>query len=172
MKFFKFSNLFLAGVFLLASSTLLYAKELKPYESKAAGLKAQVPAKWERRDNINGFLSMFIPPAEKGQDPYANYMGFFVHKLNAPMTTMEAYTEFSEKEVKADPNAALLESDTTVLSGLSGHRMTGTTGPVKWTQVWTVKNEIAYVCTYVAQKASYPKFVKDFENMVSSVAIA
>jgi hypothetical protein len=154
----------------------LAAQDYKLYESKAAGLKAKVPAKWERIDNENGFLAMFVPPTQKGGDPYANYMGFFVQKLKTPVTTLEEYTALSKKEVKADVYAKLLESGSAVLAGQTGHRMTGVTQregrPAQWTQVWTVKHETAYVCTYVAEKDLYQKFSKDFENLVASVTIA
>src|SRR5688572_12669733 len=117
-------RLLIISLLMLAPVSAL-AANFKGFESKATGLKAEYPAKWERIDNEAGFLVTFVPPAEKGKDPYANYTGFIVHPLNGDMATLEDYTALSVKEAKGDPKAKILETAPAQFAGQQGHRMTG-----------------------------------------------
>ena len=63
----------------------------------------------------------------------------------------------------------ILSEESTTLSGLKAEKLTysGSQGgfKLKWMQVYTIKNNRAYILTYTAQEASFNKYKEYAQKM-------
>jgi hypothetical protein len=66
----------------------------------------------------------------------------------------------------------LLESNTTILSDIPGYKIVFTNiEGLKTMQVWTIKDDKAYIITYVAQEEDYEKELQIAQKMIDSFEI-
>ena len=138
------------------------------YDNPTFGVRIQYPSDWGRLDLsfMQGSADIdFYPLADTS---LAKNVKIQVDNLPSSNMTLEEYTNsqinpFEEK---------LLESNTTTLAGMPGYEIVFTSlQGLKTMQVWTIKNDKAYIITYVAQEEDYEKELQVAQKMIDSFEI-
>jgi eukaryotic-like serine/threonine-protein kinase len=138
------------------------------YDNPTFGVRIQYPSDWGRLDLsfMQGSADIdFYPLADTS---LAKNVKIQVDNLPSSNMTLEEYTNsqinpFEEK---------LLESNTTTLAGIPGYEIVFTSlQGLKTMQVWTIKDDKAYIITYVAQEEDYEKELQVAQKMIDSFEI-
>jgi len=138
------------------------------YDNPTFGVRIQYPSDWGRLD-----LSFMQDSADIDFYPLADTslaknVKIQVHNLPSSNMTLEEYTNsqinpFEEK---------LLESNTTTLAGIPGYEIVFTSlQGLKTMQVWTIKDDKAYIITYVAKEEDYENDLQVAQKMIDSFEI-
>lgn len=138
------------------------------YDNPAFGIRIQYPSDWGRLD-----LSFLQDSADIDFYPLsdtslAKNVKLQVKNLPFHNMTLEEYTNS-----QIDPTEEiLLESNTTTLADLPGYKIvfTNMVG-LKTMQVWTIKDDKAYIITYVAKEEDYENDLQIVQKMIDSFEI-
>jgi eukaryotic-like serine/threonine-protein kinase len=138
------------------------------YENPTYGIQIQYPSNWGRLD-----LSFLQDSADIDFYPLsdtslAKNLKILVKNLPFHNMTLEEYTN-----TQINPSEEnLLESNTTTLSGIPGYKIVFTNvAGLKTMQVWTIKDDKAYIITYVAKEEDYDKDLLIVQKMIDSFKI-
>ncbi len=138
------------------------------YDNPTFGVRIQYPSDWGRLDL--SFLQQsadidFYPLADTS---LAKNVKIQVNNLPSRNMTLEEYTNSQINPLEE----RLLESNTTTLAGIPGYEIVFTSlQGLKTMQVWTIKNEKAYIISYVAQEEDYEKELQVAKKMIDSFEI-
>ena len=138
------------------------------YDNPTFGVRIQYPSDWGRLDL--SFLQQsadidFYPLADTS---LAKNVKIQVDNLPSSNMTLEEYTNSQINPLEE----RLLESNTTTLAGIPGYEIVFTSlQGLKTMQVWTIKNDKAYIITYVAQEEDYEKELQVAQKMIDSFEI-
>jgi eukaryotic-like serine/threonine-protein kinase len=138
------------------------------YENPIYGIKIQYPSNWGRLD-----LSFLQDSADIDFYPLsdtslAKNLKILVKNLPLHNMTLEEYTSTQINPTEEN----LLESNTTTLSGIPGYKIVFTNvAGLKTMQVWTIKDDKAYIITYVAKEEDYEKDLQIVQKMIDSFEI-
>lgn len=138
------------------------------YDNPTFGVRIQYPSDWGRLDL--SFLQQsadidFYPLADTS---LAKNVKIQVNNLPSRNMTLEEYTNSQINPLEE----RLLESNTTTLAGIPGYEIVFTSlQGLKTMQVWTIKNEKAYIISYVAQEEDYEKELQVAQKMIDSFEI-
>ena len=138
------------------------------YDNPIFGIRLQYPSDWGRLD-----LSFLKDSADIDFYPLADTslaksLKIQVNNLPFDNMTLEEYT--STQINPAEEN--LLESNTTTLAGIPGYMIVFTNiAGLKTMQVWTIKDDKAYIITYVAKEADYQKDLQIAQKIIDSFEI-
>src|ERR671914_151238 len=138
------------------------------YENPTYGIQIQYPSDWGRLD-----LSFLQDSADIDFYPLsdtslAKNVKVQVNNLPSRNMTLEEYTNSQINPLEEK----LLESNTTILAGIPGYKIVFTSlQGLKTMQVWTIKNDKAYIITYVAQEEDYEKELQVAQKMIDSFEI-
>lgn len=138
------------------------------YDNPTFGVRIQYPSDWGRLDL--SFLQQsadidFYPLADTS---LAKNVKIQVNNLPSRNMTLEEYTNSQINPLEE----RLLESNTTTLAGIPGYEIVFTSlQGLKTMQVWTIKNDKAYIITYVAQEEDYEKELQVAQKMIDSFEI-
>ena len=138
------------------------------YDNPTFGVRIQYPSDWGRLDL--SFLQQsadidFYPLADTS---LAKNVKIQVNNLPSRNMTLEEYTNSQINPLEE----RLLESNTTTLAGIPGYEIVFTSlQGLKTMQVWTIKNDKAYIISYVAQEEDYEKELQVAKKMIDSFEI-
>src|ERR671913_2526232 len=138
------------------------------YDNPTFGIRIQYPSDWGRLD-----LSFMQDSADIDFYPLADTslaknVKVQVNNLPSRNMTLEEYTNSQINPLEEK----LLESNTTILAGIPGYKIVFTSlQGLKTMQVWTIKNDKAYIITYVAQEEDYEKELQVAQKMIDSFEI-
>lgn len=138
------------------------------YDNPTFGIRIQYPSDWGRLDL--SFLQQsadidFYPLADTS---LAKNVKIQVNNLPSRNMTLEEYTNSQINPLEE----RLLESNTTTLAGIPGYEIVFTSlQGLKTMQVWTIKNDKAYIISYVAQEEDYEKELQVAQKMIDSFEI-
>jgi serine/threonine-protein kinase len=91
-----------------------------------------------------------------------------VNNLPSRNMTLEEYTNSQINPLEEK----LLESNTTTLAGIPGYEIVFTSVQgLKTMQVWTIKDDKAYIITYVAKEEDYENDLQIAQKMIDSFEI-
>src|SRR5918996_3767212 len=122
------------------------------YENPTYGIQIQYPSDWGRLD-----LSFLQDSADIDFYPLsdtslAKNLKIQVENLPFRNMTLEEYTNIQINPIEEN----LLESNTTTLADIPGYKIVFTNiAGLKTMQVWTIKDDKAYIITYVAKEEDY-----------------
>ena len=138
------------------------------YENPTYGIQIQYPSGWGRLD-----LSFLQDSADIDFYPLsdtslAKNLKIQVKNLPFHNMTLEEYTN-----TQINPTEEiLLESNRTTLADLPGYKIVFTNiAGLKTMQVWTIKDDKAYIITYVAKEEDYENDLQIVQRMIDSFAI-
>ena len=146
------------------------------YDSSVYGIRIKYPSDWTKQEQVPGLVAAFLSPQESASDTYQENFGVFIEDLSTQPMTLEEYTELSVTSIEQlITDANILDSSTTTLDGNSAHKVVYTGRleqyNLKWMQIWTVKDNTAYVLTYVSEVNKYNDFLDTVQEMVNSFEI-
>ena len=140
----------------------------KLYENPTYGIQIQYPSDWGRLD-----LSFLQDSADIDFYPLsdtslAKNLKILVKNLPFHNMTLEEYTNSQINPTEE----ILLESNTTTLANIPGYKIvfTNVVG-LKTMQVWAIKDDKAYIITYVAKEEDYEKDLQIAQKMIDSFEI-
>src|SRR5215217_1383564 len=138
------------------------------YDNPTFGVRIQYPSDWGRLD-----LSFLQDSADIDFYPLADTSlakNLKIQVKNLPFhnMTLEEYTNSQINPLEEK----LLKSNTTTLAGIPGYEIVFTSVQgLKTTQVWTIKDDKAYIITYVAKEEDYENDLQVAEKMIDSFEI-
>jgi serine/threonine-protein kinase len=138
------------------------------YDNPSFGVRIQYPSDWGRLD-----LSFLQDSADIDFYPLADTSlakNVKIQVINLPSRnmTLEEYTNSQINPLEEK----LLKSNTTTLAGIPGYEIVFTSVQgLKTMQVWTIKDDKAYIITYVAKEEDYEKDLQVAEKMIDSFEI-
>jgi serine/threonine-protein kinase len=138
------------------------------YDNPTFGVRIQYPSDWGRLD-----LSFLQDSADIDFYPLADTSlakNLKIQVKNLPFhnMTLEEYTNSQINPLEEK----LLESNTTTLADIPGYEIVFTSVQgLKTMQVWTIKDDKAYIITYVAKEEDYENDLQVAEKMIDSFEI-
>ena len=152
----------------------VYAGPMQSYENTKAGVRLTYPKGWIKSENVPGALVAFGVPEEKANLDMVENVMVVVQKLPPEVPTLEKYTTMYEAQRKKDPvGTQTIVSKETMLGGLPAQLIVCLSKKggldVEFLQVWTVKDNKAYLLTYGAVRDKYANFLKEAEGIIASL---
>ncbi len=141
------------------------------YENFDYGVKIGYPSDWEQKET-EAVIIAFVPPKTNASDTFQENLGLTMNDLAGQGLTLQKYNEIVIEQLKqtfSDIN--IIESGSTVLSKNPAHRVVFTASNLKFMQVWTIKNDLAYVWSYAAAENSYSDYLNNIQKMLDSFEI-
>ncbi len=141
------------------------------YENSSLGITMQYPSDWQQEaDDNNSIVAYFFSPQESDSDVFAD--GLFISIFNSENTPLDenvATTLNSLSQTFSDFTP--IKSNPTTLAGNPAHRLVyGYTDPeigaMQSIQVLTVKSDILYTFTYLAEQSKYVKYLPTVLDML------
>ena len=153
------------------------ADNLVSYDNIAQGIKIKYPDNWNKQEESNAITKevvQFISPKESDADKFQERLIVTVEPTSNK--TLDEYTKLSKQEIlKLDKNAKIAQEGESTLAGKNGYRVVYTTKEgneeLKKLNVWTMKNDKAYLITYEAEAGKYEKFLPVVEKMIKSLEV-
>ena len=138
------------------------------YENPTYGIQIQYPSDWGRLD-----LSFLQDSADIDFYPLsdtslAKNLKIQVNNLPFHNMTLEEYTNTQINPIEEN----LLESNPTTLANIPGYKIVFTNiAGLKTMQVWTIKDDKAYIITYIAKEEDYEKDLQIVQKIIDSFKI-
>ena len=138
------------------------------YDNPTFGIRIQYPADWGRLDLSFLQHSADIDFYPLNDTSLAKNLKIQVKNLPFHNMTLEEYTNSQINLLEEN----LLESSAATLAGIPGYKIVFTNiEGLKTMQVWTIKDDKAYIITYVAQEEDYEKELQIAQKMIDSFEI-
>jgi eukaryotic-like serine/threonine-protein kinase len=140
----------------------------KLYENPTYGIQIQYPSDWGRLDLSFLQNSADIDFYPLSDTSLAKNVKLQVKNLPFHNMTLEEYTN-----TQINPTEEiLLESNTTTLADIPGYKIVfANIAGLKTMQVWTIKDDKAYIITYVAKEEDYENDLQNVHKMIDSFEI-
>jgi len=144
------------------------------HESPAYGVRIDYPADWTKQEIDN--VAIFLSPKESASDIFQEKVSVIVKDLSTQPMTLSEYTEsYLDKLEQLIVDLNIVDSGPVTLAGNLAHKVVYTTRPaqydLKFMKIWTVKNNKAYLITYIAEVDKYSDFLGTIETMIDSFEI-
>jgi hypothetical protein len=149
----------------------------KKYESSSQGFEMKYPSEWEIEEDPSVSVAVMLFSGLEGEDDtFVENANVVVQDLAGTGITLDDYTSLNLEQLDTVITGyEEVSQGPATLSGNDAHRLvyTGIQGKLnlKFMQVWTIKDEKAYIFTYVASEDKYDKYLSDVEKMVESFKI-
>jgi cytoskeletal protein RodZ len=151
---------------------------LQSYESPQFNMKLKYPGSWALQEGLMGTVAVFLSPNENDTDTFQESVNIIVQDLSTQTVDIDLamYTEGSVEQIKQlITDASIITSEKATLSGKEAHKLvyTGKQGEydLKWMQIYSIKDKMAYVISFTAQADKYDSYVKQAEELVNSIEI-
>lgn len=125
---------------------------------------------------MDGFVT-FIAPRESDSTTYPAGIGLRVEELSSRTVSLEEITRVQiENLTQSYPDFDLIESSATTLAGNPAHKIEFTATDDKEEkrkaiQIWTLKDDKAYLFTYKADSKNYSAYLQAVQSMLQSFKI-
>jgi hypothetical protein len=125
------------------------------YEDDHLGIIIQYPSNWEKILDLDGFVT-FIALKESDSSTYPAGIGLRVEELSSRSVSLEEITRVQIENLTQNyPDLDLVESSATTIEGNPAHKIEFTPTDDKEEkrkamQIWTLKDDKAYLFTYKA----------------------
>lgn len=155
--------------------------KLITYQNLQNGIKIKYPENWERQDihnPVTGEVAVFIPPEESDSAQSQTKIIIRVEDLSKQPMLLDEYTNASIGEIKNFlSNAKIVESKPTIIAERPAHLLiySGLNQPYSLPtnlEVWTLKNNKAYIITYTSTSTKYQQFLEIAKDMIKSLEIS
>jgi eukaryotic-like serine/threonine-protein kinase len=164
--FISLSAIF-AGILFLSNKPQYAA-----YDNSDYAIELERPENWSIQEEDDLFEPGFIllAPDENNQDNFRERVKVYIENLSKPLSINE-YTEQALREIKKS-NTIIEQPQDISFANREGRKIiyTGQDG-MKRMEVWTIKNQKAYIATYTAEPDKFDKFSKQAEKIIESIKI-
>lgn len=142
------------------------------YDNPNYGIELERPKNWSIQEEDDLFEPgfMLLAPEENNQDNFRERVKVSVENLSKPLSTNE-YAEKTLREIKKS-NTIIEQPQDITFANREGRKIiyTGQDG-MKRMEVWTIKNQKAYIATYTAEPDQFDKFSKQAKKIIESIEI-
>ena len=169
---------------LVVFTTLLLRPRLSTYKNPEQGIKIDYPKNWatqEIEDVVVGDVAVFLSPKEDDSDTFQENVLISVVDLpsnsSSEKRALEKYTDESVEQIKnnlSDDSSVDLKE--TTLANLRAIEVTFKAKDIegndlKRRQLWTLKNDRAYIITYNTKLDKYSELKKPAREIINSFEI-
>jgi hypothetical protein len=147
------------------------------FDDPTFGVKLQYPSSWTKiqpgRSSPQANVDVVVAflHAEGQQNISLSRIGIGVQQLKSQNISLDQYTSNQIKTINRE-NATILESGKTTLAENPAHKAVFTLGnATKLMQIWTLKEDKAYIITYQANPSDFPRNLSTFQRVVESLRI-
>ena len=154
------------------------------YENSTYGIKFEFPSNWKKLETLfERVINVeFISPPRNASDKLPATISIVVEKNLGNVTTLDQYTKTSDgllNQMLGSFNTTI-ESRPSSIGSIAGlpanERILDIKQPavgldLKSTQVFTVRNNKAYIITYTVEPAEFPDYLPILQRMVNSFHI-
>jgi serine/threonine-protein kinase len=146
------------------------------YEDDRLGIIIQYPSNWEKILHLDGFVT-FIALKESDSSTYPAGIGLRVEELSSRSVSLEEITRVQIENLTQNyPDLDLVESSATTIEGNPAHKIEFTPTDDKEEkrkamQIWTLKDDKAYLFTYKADPKKYSAYLQTIQDMIKSFKI-
>ncbi|MEM6398935.1 MAG: protein kinase [Cyanobacteria bacterium P01_D01_bin.116] len=157
---------------------LIPRNDLELYQNNLYGISIKYPQKWQKSvtpDRITGNLAKFMPPMAD-TDTYPENINLIVRDLPENRQELKQFTNSYIDDIKqAYPDAEIIQQGKTQLNNQPAYEIIYTTNDsennIQRLQIWTLKNNKAYVITYTANINKYSQYLDIAQTMIDSFEI-
>jgi len=141
------------------------------YENDDYGVKISYPSDWEQKETED-LIVAFLSQKADASDTIQENLGLTMNDLAGQYLTLQDYNKLAIEQLKQTfPDIKIIESGSTVLSNLPAYKVVFTASDLKFMQVWTIKNELAYVWSFVSTESEFPDYLGTVQKMLDSFEI-
>ncbi len=160
-------------IFIIILTGCVQEKYMLTYENSAYRIK--YPKEWSKQEFMDTGV-IFTSPKENTSDNFRENLHIIVQDLSSNPVTLDEYTNESiEKILESVPNVNILKSEKTIVSSNPAYMVIYTGNQedyhLKWMQIWTLKENKAFIITYTAEEESYDNFLNIIEEMINSFEV-
>jgi hypothetical protein len=152
------------------------------YENTTYGIRIQYPAGWQEgesnqtsEDSVLNYIVAFRSPKDRISDTVAENV--IVSVENLPPEQNISLAAYSTRQIadltQFSPDFDLQQSIPTVLAGIPAHKVVFSETvqqqqTIKVMQVWTIKDNKAYIIAFAGEPAKYSYYLPTVEKMIDS----
>jgi hypothetical protein len=162
-------------------ATNITAEDFLTYENTTYGIRIQYPAVWQKgesnqtsQDNVINTIVAFRAPKDRISDTIAENVIIGVENLPPEENiSLAAYSTLQIADLTQFSTDFDLEQSTPiVLAGSPAQKIvfseTVQQIPIKTMQVWTIKDNKAYIITFAGEAAKYSDYLPTIQKMIDS----
>ena len=152
------------------------------YENTTYGIRIQYPAGWQEgesnqtsEDSVLNYIVAFRSPKDRISDTVAENV--IVSVENLPPEQNISLAAYSTRQIadltQFSPDFDLQQSIPTVLAGIPAHKIVFSETvqqqqTIKEMQVWTIKDNKAYIIAFAGEAAKYSDYLPTVQKMIDS----
>ena len=141
------------------------------YENPDYGVKIKYPSNWQQTETED-LIVAFLSPKTDASDAIQENLGLTMNDLAGQGLTLQKYDEIAIEQLKQTfPDIKIIESGSTVLSNIPAYKVVFTASNLKFMQVWTIKDDLAYVWSFASTESSYSDYLGTIQTMLDSFEI-
>ncbi len=155
-------------------------RDFSEYNNERYKISLKYPKDWsieELEDPITGEIAVLLAPAENGFDLFQEKIYVSVDELPAEINSLDLYSQIMLKKIQSQlaPNTIIYEGDIDNLDGNKARSLTYLrqegTKSLQQMEIFTVKENRAYLFTYIAEDIKYQEFLKITKKILGSLEI-
>ncbi|MBI2660579.1 hypothetical protein HYX07_05445 [Candidatus Woesearchaeota archaeon] len=141
------------------------------YENSDYGVKIKYPSDWEKKETEDLIIA-FVSPKTGASDAVQENLGLTMNDLAGQYLTLQDYNKIAIEQLKQTfPDIKFIESGSTTVSNTPAYKVVFTASNLKFMQAWTIKNDLAYVWSYVAAESAFSDYLGIVQKMLDSFEI-
>ena len=144
------------------------------YENSTYGIKIMYPQEWEKLEGYMDTVVLFRSSLEDASDIFQENLNVVVGDLPQPMTLNE-FTDLNIEQIKTLFTIEVVDSSPTTLANTPADKVIYNLKQgqydLKLMQIYTIKDDIAYVITYTAEEDKYLDFLDTIQIMINTFEI-
>ncbi|MCK4310224.1 MAG: hypothetical protein KAV80_02095 [Methanomicrobia archaeon] len=145
------------------------------YENSTYGIKIMYPKEWEMMESYMGTVVIFLSPKESDSDVFQENLNVGVQDLSAQPMTLDEFTDLNIEQIKTLFTIEVVDSSPTTLANTPADKVIYNLKQgqydLKLMQIYTIKDDIAYVITYTAEEDKYLDFLDTIQIMINTFEI-
>ena len=132
------------------------------------------PSTWIiNTSGLEGTLFAITSPLSSSQDNYLENVNLIIQDLKGKGIDLSKYTSISKQQIsQVLPNAKILEDKRVKKDGYEYHTIVVTAfmseKDLKFKQLYTIKDEKAYVLTFTSMESEYDNFIDEANKILNS----
>ncbi|MCK4433154.1 MAG: hypothetical protein KAV48_04395 [Methanomicrobia archaeon] len=144
------------------------------YENSTYGIKIMYPQEWEKLEGYMDTVVLFRSSLEDASDIFQENLNVVVGDLPQPMTLNE-FTDLNIEQIKTLFTIEVVDSSPTTLANIPARKVIYTLKQggydLKAMQIYTIKDDKAYVISYMAEEDKYSDFWGTIQIMINTFEI-
>ena len=140
------------------------------YRNSQYGFSVQFPVDWTKPEDVPGTAIQFFAPSQDPTDSFRENLNIIVQDLGQRLT-LEEYSQPYLEQLQIVADSGIQLSDVT-LAGLPAKQAAFTKSvqdkSVDFRQIWTVKEQRAYILTFTSETSKSAQYTGIFTQMATS----